>query len=404
LLSRVLKFGGSALAGAGQIETATRHVAATREAGAAPIVVVSAVAGVTNRLLSAARRVHPDPPGDELDRLLSTGELQAAALLAIALRGRGLRARSFSGAEAGIVTDESYGRARIEEIRPGPLTASIAAGEIPVVTGFQGVTRDGSTTTLGRGSSDVTALALAVGLGSDRAVFYRDVDGVHSADPNLLAVSYRFDQLDYAAMTDLAEAGVPIVHAQAIEIARAHEIPIELRGFAPGSGRTVISAEPLLLNMPVWSISLSPPLSMLTLDGLPLVPGFLARLLAMVERSDLSIEAQLTPGSMARTGNDRVCLDLLLPDNEGPRLRDQMNDYLREEQSLQTSLERRRRRVTLVGRGVGSRRVSKAVESVGQRLGPPMATFWGANHRAFVVPEREGQSWLASLHQELITP
>lgn len=404
MATRILKFGGSSLAGIDQIETAARHVASAAGSRIMPVVVVSAMGGLTNRLLSAARSLQADPPGDELDRLLGTGEQQAAALLAMALSARGLQARSFSGAEAGIFTDDRFGRARITEIRPDALSAAMAAGEIPVVTGFQGVTADGRITTLGRGGSDITATALARTLSADRVVFFRDVDGVHSTDPKYLSVSYRFDHLDYRALSDLAEAGTPIVHAQAVEIARSNHIPLELRGFAPGSGHTWVTSKPFPSALAVWSISLSPPLSMLTLDGLPHEPGLLARLLTLVERSDLPVDGQITPGSRAREAGGQICLDLLLPDAEGPRLRDQICDYLREETRVRPSLERRRRRVTLVGRGVGSRRVSKAVESIGQRLGPPMATYSGSHHRAFVVPEKEGRGWLASLHQELISP
>jgi aspartate kinase len=357
------------------------------------------MSGATNRLLATARRVHPDPPGEELDRLLATGESQTSTLLAIALQQKGVRARSFSGSEAGIVTDDCFGHARILEIQRNRITASLAAGEVPVVTGFQGVTADGRITTLGRGGSDITAVALAVAHAADRVVLYRDVQGIHSADPKLLAISYRIDHLDYDNMIDLAEAGVPIVHPQALETARAHQILLEVRGIANNSAYTRISSEGCPPPMPVWSISLSHPVSILTLDSLPNDVRMLSRVMELLDRTDLELEGEFQP---AETRG--VCLSVQLPDHEGPPLREQMEDYLREENGIRFSLERRRRRVTLVGRGVGSRRVSKAVEQVAARLGPPMATFWGEHHRAFVVPEREGRGWLASLHQELIQP
>ena len=396
--NRILKFGGSALAATDQIEAAAAEVARTLARGVTPVVVVSAMSGMTNRLLATARRLHPDPPGPELDRLLATGESQAAALLSIALHQRGLRARSLSGFEAGITTDRCFGRARILEVREGPLRASLASGEIPVVTGFQGGTVDGEITTLGRGGTDITAVALGVTLDADRVVFYRDVDGIHTADPKLLSASRRHDHLDYEAMIDLSEAGAPILHPQAIETARAHRIELEVRAIVGDQGFTSIGPEAMRDPAPVWTVSLSHPVSVLTMEGLPQDMSMLARLHTVLERTDLPLEGcyQASQASLS--------LSLLAPDLDGPPLQAQLEDFLREETGLRYSLERRRRRVTLVGKGASGRRVSKAVEQVGARLGPPLATFWGDHHRAFVVPENEGRSWLASLHQELILP
>jgi len=274
-------------------------------------------------------------------------------------------------------------------------------GEVPVVAGFQGGSKDGRVTTLGRGGGDISAVALARALDADRVVFHRDVDGIHSADPKLLASSRRFDRLNYTALVDLAEAGVALAHPQAIEMARAYGIPLEMRGAAVGSGATWICEEPMHTGMPVWSVSVSPPISMLTVDGLPMDLALLARLMALVDRSDLQSDAQLGPGP---SGGQRVCLSVLLPEAEAARVRDQFADYLREESGIRTALERSRRRVTLVGKGVGSRRVSRAVEGAALRYGQPMATLWGESHRAFIVPEMHARGWLSSLHQELIQP
>jgi aspartate kinase len=207
------------------------------------------------------------------------------------------------------------------------------------------------------------------------------------------------DRLSYDSMLDLAEAGAPILHPQALETARAHSMPLEVRGLGDTSGITAITSQYAPTMMPVWTIFLSHPVSILTVEGLSNDVGTLSRLIALLDRTDLRLEAVFQP-----TETRGLCLCLQLPDDEGPTLRAQVEDFLREERRVQISLERRRRRVTVVGKGVGSRRVSKAVEKVAARLGPPMATFWGDRHRAFVVPDREGRSWLASLHQELIQP
>ena len=395
---RVLKFGGSSLAGSDQIETAAARVSEVTRAGLSCIVVVSAMAGVTDQLLALARRLHPEAPGDELDRLLATGESQVAALMALALRDRGLAARSFSGGEAGIVTDTCFGGARILDVNPSPIAAALAAGEVPVVAGFQGLTRDGRITTLGRGGSDITAVALGHTHRADRIVVYRHVEGVHSADPRMLPLSYRLERLDYDAMIDLAEAGAAILHPQSLELARAHRIPLEVRGITSTSDSTFIGEASTVSHLPVWMIVLSHPVAVLSIDSLPNDTGTIARLLHLLDRSDLCVDGSVQ-STDSRTG---LCLTLTLPDLEGPALHDQISDFLREEPGVAFAIERRQRRVTLIGRGVASRRVQLAIDHVAQRLGPPLSSFAGQRHRAFLVPENEGRGWLASLHQELI--
>lgn len=396
---RVLKFGGSSLAGIDLIEAAAERVHSVREAGVRPIVVVSAISGTTNRLLSTARRIHPEPTSSELDRLLATGEMQAAALLAIALAKRGVGARSFSGGEAGIITDDDFGRARILKVDGAPVTAALEAGEIPIIAGFQGITKDGRVTTLGRGGTDITAAVLGVYFQTDRIVYYRDADGIYSIDPKLLPVSGgRIDRLEYDSMIDLAEAGVPILHPQALEVARAHGVELELRSYRESGGGTVVGEGPYPSPLPIWSVCLSPPICLLTLEGLVKETSSLARLAALLDRTDLPLDAAL------HQGGSNLCLTIQAPDLDGPILKRQVEDFLREEKGVRIQLERNRRRVTLVGTGVTGRKTSTAVEQAGAKLGPPLFTFTGTRHRAFVVPESEGPSWVTNLYQTLIKP
>lgn len=395
---RVLKFGGTSLAGIDRIQSAADRILETLEAGLQPLVVVAAMAGVTDQLLALGRQLHRDPPGDELDRLLATGELQAASLLAIALHERGVSARSFSGAEAGIATDRSFGRARLRQLNATPVAAALAASEIPVVAGFQGATDDGRVTTLGRGGADLSAVALAAAHGADRIVVMRGVEGVRSADPRMLPLSYRLEHLDYQSMIDLAHAGAPLIHPQALEMARSHRIGFELRGMTSRSDSTYVGDQSSTTALPVWMVMLSNPVSVISIDSLPHDVGMIARMLRLLERTDLKLD-----GAVQKTDSaSGLCLSVMLPDLEGPTLLEQLKDFLREERSLRFTLERRQRRVTLVGRGVASRRVQRAIDTVAQRLGPPMVHFSGPRHRAFVVSEGHGPDWLASLHQELI--
>lgn len=397
VITRILKFGGSSLAGVELIAAAAERVHRTLEGGLKPVVVVSAVSDTTNRLLSTARRIHPEAPGSELDRLLATGEMQSAAFLAIALAKRGLASRSFTGPEAGIITDDDFGRARVLRVDATAVTAALEAGEIPVVAGFQGKTEDGRMTTLGRGGTDITAAVLGVHFKADRIVYYRDADGFYGVDPKLLPVrGRRVDRLDYAHMIDLAEAGVPILHPQALEIAKAHGLELELRSFREGGGCTLVTEGPIPSPHPVWSLCLSPPICLLTLEGLPHDTGTLSRLAALLDRTDLPLDAALYRGP------DELCMSIQVPEMDGETLSAQLRDFLREESSVTIGLERNRRRVTMVGHGVSGRKASTAVEHTGAQLGPPLFTFHGPHHRAFVVPESEGSAWLASLHQLLL--
>lgn len=397
---QVLKFGGSSLADTDRIDAAAARIEEVRKAGIQPIVVVSAMHGITGQLIALSRRIHSGAGGAELDRLLATGEIQVAALLALALQKRGLASNSYDGGQAGLLTDDRHGRARILEVDPAPLTAALERGEVPVVAGFQGVTAEGCTTTLGRGGADITAMALGSAHDAAHVVIYRDREGVHSTDPKLLSMTYRLDRLVYDELIDLAQAGTPIVHPQALEMARAHRLSVVVRGLTEGSDSTLVGDRSCVQNLPVWSVSLSDPLALISVDSFPHDVTTLAHLLQWLEETDLPVDASI----QATDSTTGLCLALTVPDMEGVGLKNQLEDFLREEPHVRFALERRRQRVALVGKGVGSRRVEMAIERVEERLGPPMGSYRGHRHRGFIVPESVGGSWLASLHQELINP
>jgi aspartate kinase len=400
LVQRVLKFGGSSLADTDRIDAAAERVQEVIEAGVRPIVIVSAMHGITSRLLAFSRRLSPSASGPELDRLLATGEIQVAALLSLALQRRGLTARSFDGGQAGITTDDCHGRARILSVDPGPIRACLGAETIPVVAGFQGVNSAGQITTLGRGGADISAMALGHAHGADRVVIFRDREGVHSTDPKLLALTYRLDKLIYDELIDLAESGTPIVHPQAIEMARAHHQRIVVRGLTEDSEATVVGDESSVHNLPVWSVSLSDPVALISADSFPHHVPVLAGLLNMLESTDLPVDACF----QATDSASGLCLAITVPDEEANNISNQLEGFLHEEPHVRVAVERRRRRVALVGKGVASRKVEMAIGRVERRLGPPMGTYRGHRHRGFIVSEAVGGSWLASLHQELIHP
>ena len=235
----VLKFGGSSLADAERL----RHAAALcleRRRGHELVVVVSAMGDTTDGLSERAHELLPDPPLRELDALVTTGEQQAAALLVMAMRELGLEAVSLTGWQAGILTDRNYGSSEIRFIAPDRIRAELSRGRIPVVTGFQGVCAAGDITSLGRGGSDTTAVALAAALDAELCEIYTDVDGVYTADPRLIPEARRLDAVDSRDMLALARAGAQVLHPRSVELAAANHVPLRLlSSFDEGPGSVV---------------------------------------------------------------------------------------------------------------------------------------------------------------------
>ena len=235
----VQKFGGSSLADPGRL----RHVAELcreRRAGAELVVVVSAMGGTTDTLTDRAKELSPDPSARELDALVTTGEQQAAALLVMTMAQLGLEAVSLTGWQAGILTDCAYGDGEIRLVAPARIREELSRGKIPVVTGFQGVCAKGDVTSLGRGGSDTTAVALAAALEADLCEIYTDVDGIFTADPRLLPEAKKLSIIDTRDMLALSRAGSKVLHAKSVELALANNVPLTLlSSFEPGEGTAV---------------------------------------------------------------------------------------------------------------------------------------------------------------------
>ena len=236
----VQKFGGSSLADAAGLGRAAGLAAKAREEGAQVIVVVSAMGKSTDALCELARSICPSPPAREMDALLSTGELQSAALLAIMLSSLGIPARSFSGGQAGIFAGGSHGNAVIDHIECEKLRPTLEEGTIAVVTGFQALGPDGSVCTLGRGGSDTTAVALAAFLGADLCRIYTDVDGVYDRDPQIFPDAVRFHRISYEKMMALIENGAQVLHDRSVEFARSYGICIEVLSAFTGAPGTIV--------------------------------------------------------------------------------------------------------------------------------------------------------------------
>ena len=236
----VQKFGGSSVANVEKIKRVADRIAETRSRGQQVVVVVSAMGDTTDELLGLARGVSDNPARRELDMLLSVGERITMALLSMALNARDIPAVSFTGSQSGIMTTDSHNDARIVEVRPFRVQDELARERVVIVAGYQGVSYKREVTTLGRGGSDTTAVALAAALDAEACEIYSDVDGVYSADPRVIPEARRLSELSYEEMQELAESGARVLHAQAVEFAKEKGIALYCRATAGGEGETVV--------------------------------------------------------------------------------------------------------------------------------------------------------------------
>ncbi len=244
----VQKYGGSSVADAASVRRVAARIVETKRAGNQVVVVVSAMGDSTDELIDLAHEVSPNPPGRELDMLLTAGERISMAVLAMAIHDLGEEGQSYTGSQAGLITDSAHGAARIIDVTPGRIRHALSEGAIPIVAGFQGVSYDSKdVTTLGRGGSDTTAVALAAALGADVCEIYTDVDGVFSADPRIVPTARRVPVIAYEEMLELAAAGAKVLHLRCVEYARRSQIPIHVRSsFSARPGTWVVDlTEPL---------------------------------------------------------------------------------------------------------------------------------------------------------------
>jgi len=241
----VQKYGGSSVADATSIKRVAQRIVATKKAGHDVVVVVSAMGDTTDDLMDLANQVSPVPPGRELDMLLTAGERISMALLAMAIGNLGQDARSFTGSQAGVITDSEHGRAKIIDVTPGRIEAALTEGSIAIVAGFQGVSQTSKDiTTLGRGGSDTTAVALAAALDAEVCEIYSDVDGIFTADPRIVANARQIPRISYEEMLEMAASGAKILHLRCVEYARRNNMPIHVRSsFSNKEGTWVVDAE-----------------------------------------------------------------------------------------------------------------------------------------------------------------
>ncbi|MHB8328138.1 MAG: aspartate kinase [Acidimicrobiales bacterium] len=275
----VQKFGGSSVGDAERIRAVADHVARTRRRGDDVVVVVSAMGKTTDELIRLAGDVSTVQPPRELDMLLTSGERVSMALLVMALADQGIDAVSFTGSQAGIITDSSHTRAKILEVKGDRLREALAAGRVPVVAGFQGVSTDRDVTTLGRGGSDTTAVALAAALGAEVCEIYTDVSGVFSADPRIVPEAHRLVRVSFEEMLDIAASGGRVLALRSVEFARNHHVPLHVRSsFTWEPGTWVVEEDPSMEQAVVTAVTHDTSEAKVTVTGVPDKPGIAARL------------------------------------------------------------------------------------------------------------------------------
>ena len=287
----VQKYGGTSVGDAERIIRAARRVAAAADAGRQVVVVVSAMGDATDELLALARQVAREPNERELDHLLATGEQVSASLLAMALNDLGRPAVSLTAGQAGIRTTGLFTRARITDVRPERIRRELAAGRIPIVTGFQGVTEEQDVTTLGRGGSDTTAVALAAALGAERCEIYTDVEGIYTADPRLVPRARKLDRISYEEMLELAQLGARVMHPRAVELGELYGVPILVRSsFSEAPGTLIQRVDAVEVRKNVRGIAHDTDVAKIRIVGVPDRPGLAHALFSPLADAQISVD------------------------------------------------------------------------------------------------------------------
>jgi aspartate kinase len=301
----VQKYGGSSVADADSIKRVAKRIAAAKRAGDDIVVVVSAMGDTTDDLIDLAQQVSPVPPQREMDILLTAGERISMSLLAMAVNNLGVKAKSFTGQQAGVITDAVHGKARIVDVVPSRVRETIERGQVAIVAGFQGVTQEtNDVTTLGRGGSDTTAVALAAGLGADVCEIYTDVDGVFTADPRVVPSARKLDRVAYDEMLELAASGAKVLVLRCVEYARRFGVPVHVRSsFSNHTGTLVTDAKDADMEDPIIAgVAHDRSQAKITVVGVPDVPGKAARIFEVVAGAGVNIDMIVQNVSAAQTG------------------------------------------------------------------------------------------------------
>ena len=345
----VAKFGGTSVGSPDRIRAVAARLIARKQAGDSVVAVVSAMGHVTDELVDLARQITSEPADREMDMLLSTGEQVSIALLAMAIHAAGHDAVSFTGAQVGIVTDGVHSKAKITEVRGDRVREAIDEGKIVIVAGFQGMTRDGIITTLGRGGSDTTAVAVAAGIGADVCEIYTDVAGVFTADPRIVPDARKIDEISYEEMLEMAASGAGVLQMRSVEFARNHGVVIHCRSsFSDEPGTIVKEADETMEQAIISGVTHDTSEAKVTLRDVPDHPGVAARVFTQLAEANVNVDMIIQNVSEAGTTD----ISFTVPKDDLVRAKRAVTEVVAELGAREWSVDESIAKVSLVGAGM----------------------------------------------------
>ncbi|ESE40679.1 aspartate kinase [Shewanella decolorationis] len=397
----VKKFGGTSVGSIERIEVVAEQIAKSAHNGEQQVLVLSAMAGETNRLFALAAQIDPRASARELDMLVSTGEQISIALMAMALQRRGINARSLTGDQVQIHTNSQFGRASIEHVDTAYLTSLLNDGIVPIVAGFQGIDPNGDVTTLGRGGSDTTAVALAAALKADECQIFTDVPGVFTTDPNIDSSARRLDVIGFDVMLEMAKLGAKVLHPDSVEYAQRFKVPLRvLSSFEVGHGTLIQFGDESELAMAasVQGIAINKALATLTIKGLFTSSEHYQALLACLARLEIDVEF-ITPLKLNET-SAAECVSFMLAEAKVDILLHEL-ELLSESLDLgQLIVERQRAKVSLVGKGLQAKvgLLTKMLDVLGNETIHAKLLSTSESKLSTVIDERDLHKAVRALH------
>ncbi|MBD3918679.1 aspartate kinase [Paenibacillus sp. PR3] len=347
----VMKFGGSSVGSTERMQRVAKRIIKTKEAGNRVVVVVSAMGDTTDDLIDQSKQLNPNPPAREMDMLLTTGEQISVALLSMTIHQLGSQAVSYTGWQAGIVTEAVHAKARISDIKPNRIFNSLDEGNIVIVAGFQGMTEEGEITTLGRGGSDTTAVALAAAINADVCEIFTDVDGVYSTDPRVVKCARKLDSISYDEMLELAHLGAAVLHPRAVEYAKHNNVKLVVRSsFNENEGTTVKEEAVMEQGVVVSGIAFDKNVARISILGVEDVPGVLAKVFG--ELADNGIDVDIIVQSGVQEG--KADFSFTLSSSDSDRAIQVIEGIRSEVPFRETTSETNLVKVSIVGAGMVS--------------------------------------------------
>ena len=401
----VHKYGGTSVGDLERIRKVATRVQRAVQHGYKVAVTVSAMGHTTDRLVATARELHARPDRRELDMLMATGEQVSIALLSLALQDQGVRARSLTGAQAGFLTDGAFGSARILQVDPAPLVRTLEQVAVAVIAGFQGSDANGELTTLGRGGSDTTAVAVAAALGVEECQIFTDTDGVYTTDPHLIPSATRLERIDYDEMLELAALGAKVLHPRSVWYARRYGVRIHVRSSFSFRDGTIVSALPraqeaaMKTDRPVTGVAIDTEHARIDVIGVPDVPGVAARIFSALGAANVNVDMiiQGVPGA----GNSRQQMSFTVPRDLAAEAVDVVRPVLAEVGGGEVRADEAIAKLSIVGVAIGSTpglagRLFDAVASVGANI--EMITT-SEVRISVVIAKRFAENALAAVHE-----